>query len=65
MIPATMWYVLFKYMSLTNQCWFGDKYVALADINTDNTFVSNWLLNWIPQLISNYSGTCPLFIPNL
>ena len=64
-IPATMWYVLSKYMSLTNQCWFGDKYVALADINTDNTFVSNWILNWIPQLISNYSGSCPLFIPNL
>lgn len=48
---------------LTKQCWFGDKYVALADINTDVPFVNNWFLNWIPQLISNYSGISPISSP--
>ena len=38
-----------------DKCWAGDLNVALADLNTDNPYVVNYLNGWIHDLVINYS----------
>ncbi|TRM66837.1 glycoside hydrolase family 13 protein [Schizophyllum amplum] len=36
-------------------CWMGDGYVPLPDLDTENDFVSSTLETYVSELISNYS----------
>lgn len=37
-------------------CWIGDDHVALADLDTQSSVVSNECKYWIYMVVSNYSG---------
>ena len=38
-------------------CWLGDSNVELVDLKTESQDVVDGYTAWIPELVSNYSGT--------
>ena len=45
------------YSNQTNveQCWLGDTSVALPDLNTESTTVSDYWTSWVKSLVGNYT----------
>jgi len=37
------------------KCWLGDNTVALADLDTESTFVMETFQTWIAEMVANYS----------
>ncbi|WWC90710.1 uncharacterized protein L201_005647 [Kwoniella dendrophila CBS 6074] len=49
------WITDYSNQTQVENCWLGDDQVALPDLNTQSSTVSNYWNNWIKNLVSNYT----------